>query len=96
VQALLNTLDGDPNVNVRLAAAEALFSFRRVAAARQGLLRSLQEQDSPLVQLALIDYVVRLDEPESPQVIRKFLRKPLVNPAVSKEAEKSLGQLGKL
>jgi anti-sigma factor RsiW len=96
VQALLDTLAGDPNVNVRLAAAEALFSFRRETVARKGLLTSLQKQDSPLVQLALIDYLVRLDEPETPNVLREFLQRPMVNPAVTKEAKNSLEQLGKL
>jgi len=96
VTALRGTLDGDPNVNVRLAAAEALFTFRRNASARQGLLAALSRQDSPLVQLALIDYIVRLEESRAPQVLREFIRQPLLNPAVTKEAEKTLVQFGEL
>ncbi|MBN2433030.1 MAG: hypothetical protein JXQ27_16280 [Acidobacteria bacterium] len=96
VTALLTALDRDPNVNVRLAAAEALFTFRANAAARQGLLAALRRQDSPLVQLALIDTIVRLDEPQVPQVLREFMQRPLLNPAVAKEAAKTLVQFGEL
>ncbi|MDB5236283.1 MAG: repeat protein, partial [Hymenobacter sp.] len=50
VSALLSTLDNDPNVNVRLATLEALAPLAEDPQVRLGLVRSLPQQDSPLVQ----------------------------------------------
>ena len=60
VQVLLNTLNFDPNPNVRLAACEALYRLREAPGVREGLANSLPIQTDPNVQIALIDMVVSL------------------------------------
>src|SRR5205814_491203 len=69
--ALLRALDSDPNVNVRLAAVDALHLFASDVMVRRGLLRSLAEQKSPLVQIELINLMVELKEKESVPVLRE-------------------------
>ncbi len=57
VAALLRTLKEDPNINVRLAALDALEKFNDDRAIRKTMIESIPMQSSPLVQIALIDAV---------------------------------------
>ena len=74
VTALLSTLNNDPNVNVRLATLEALAPLADDPAVRLGLVHSLTRQDSPLVQSALADVMVQLQERRSVKPLRELLR----------------------
>ncbi|HTT64337.1 MAG TPA: zf-HC2 domain-containing protein [Bryobacteraceae bacterium] len=58
LSALLHAVNHDPNVNVRLAAVDALRRFASSPSVRGSLDRSLAKQSSPLVQIALIDFIV--------------------------------------
>jgi putative zinc finger protein/HEAT repeat protein len=93
LRALLAALDSDPNVNVRLAAIEALEQFASRAAIRQGLLAALPRQNSPLVQLELIRLFVELNEKDSVPVLRALLQDRQLNPTVRERAEWGLEQL---
>lgn len=55
IGALVRTLNQDSNVNVRLAAVDALQRFSADAAVRREMRQSLPLQTSPLVQIAVID-----------------------------------------
>src|SRR6266542_2243037 len=48
----------DPNVNVRLASVDALKRFSMQADVRLGTLRALTEASSPMLQVAIIDFMV--------------------------------------
>ena len=91
--ALLETLGQDPNVNVRLAALDALSKRLGEPAVRSGLIRALDKQTSPLMQLALVDVVVESDIRESEGALRQLLRQPGVNETVKKRVEEALHQL---
>jgi len=58
LSALLHAVNYDPNVNVRLAAVDALRKFSASPSVRATLDQSLVKQNSPLVQIALIDLIV--------------------------------------
>ena len=62
---------------------------------RTGLLDALQTQQSPLVQIALIDLLVDLRDANAVQHLRKFQQTPNLNPAVRQRAEWGLRQLGR-
>src|SRR5579884_4011086 len=62
---LLDTLMDDPNVNVRLAVVDALRKFGESQIVHKGVLQALAKQDAPMVQVALIDYVVDTQDKES-------------------------------
>ncbi len=59
LQALLDTLRHDPDVNVRLAAVDALAPALAQPALRDQLLQQVASQPSPMVQIALIDLLLR-------------------------------------
>jgi hypothetical protein len=90
LDALLETLMHDPNVNVRLACVDALKKFGERQIVRRGALQALQRQDSPLVQAALIDFVVELREKEAVDTLRMLSRDPNINEAVRARAAGSL------
>lgn len=55
--ALLDSARQDPNVNVRLAAVDALAAYADTGPVRTGLIDTLGVEESPLVQLALLEAV---------------------------------------
>ncbi len=71
--ALLQTLNEDENVNVRLAALEALKAFVKDDRVREGLVRSISKQDSPMVQLELAGLMVAIQEKKSVKELQKIL-----------------------
>lgn len=72
--ALLQTLNGDANVNVRLAALEALKPYARDSHVREELIRSLAKQDSPLVQVALAELMAAFQVKSSVKELEKILQ----------------------
>lgn len=91
--ALLHTLNYDPNVNVRLAALEALYSFGNEAGMRRELVASLRRQNSPLVQIALIDLLVKVREKQSLDTFRQLLQDEQLNHEVKQRVEWGIQQL---
>ncbi len=71
--ALFKTLNNDPNVNVRLAALEALIPFSSQGTVREGLIRSIAKQDSPLVQLNLAELMAAIQEKKSVSELQKLV-----------------------
>ncbi|MBF9236967.1 HEAT repeat domain-containing protein [Hymenobacter sp. BT683] len=93
VDALLSTLDNDPNVNVRLATLEALAPLAQDPAVRQGLVHSLARQESPLVQTALADVMVQLQERRSVKPLRELLKQENLDESVKSKIEQTIQTL---
>jgi anti-sigma factor RsiW len=91
--ALVETVNSDPNPNVRLAAVEALYLFRNQPGVRESLVSSLAAQDSPLVQVALIDLLVEIREQRAAEALKALVKDQKLNPDVKKLAEQGLKQL---
>ncbi len=94
LQALLETLNDDPNINVRIAAIDALYLFYDHPQVKAGLAASLTRQTSPLVQLALIDLLVEIRERRAAEALRNLIQDDKLNPEVKKRAEIGLARLG--
>ncbi len=90
IKALLFTLNHDENVNVRLVTVEALFRFADDPAVREGLVRSIAQQESPLVQVALADAMVALHEKRSVAPLRELLRRQGTDVYVKEKLESSI------
>ncbi len=71
--ALLQTLNNDENVNVRLAALDALRPYVKNSEVRQDIIRSIAKQQSPLVQVALAELMVELQDKSSVKELEKIL-----------------------
>ena len=93
VQVLLNTLNFDPNPNVRLAACEALYRLREAPGVREGLANSLPIQTDPNVQIALIDMVVSLRVHRAVPQLQRLAKRPDALPVVRAQAEAGIGKL---
>lgn len=91
--ALLATLNSDPNVNVRLTTLEALTHFARDPAVREGLIQSILQQDSPLMQAALADVMLKLQEKRAIQPFKKLLQQKGLNEMVKTKVEQTILQL---
>lgn len=93
LDALLRTVKYDTSVDVRLAAVDALRRYTGDAAVRDGLIGALGGRQSPLVQIALIDVMVELREPESAGALRKLKDDASANEAVRERAGWALQRL---
>lgn len=91
--ALLTTVNHDPNINVRLAAVDALRKFSDSPVGRKGLVQALGKQDSPLVQIAILDQIVDLREKTAATSVKFLLAKQDLNPDVKQRAEWALRQI---
>jgi hypothetical protein len=93
VAALIQRVNRDPNVNVRLAAIDALGKVANETQVRQSLQEALPQQDSPMVQAALIDYLVDAHDRNAVSTIRDLVTRPDLNPTVRDRATYAVRQL---
>ncbi|MDO1447653.1 HEAT repeat domain-containing protein [Rhodocytophaga aerolata] len=93
VQLLINTMNFDPNINVRIAASEALFQFNDDPMVRLALVNSLKIQKDPAIQLTLIDMLIQLKETRAVDTMRKLLQSEEVLDVVKTKAEQGIGTL---
>ena len=91
--ALFDAVDKDPNPNVRLAAVEALYLFRDRPGVRESLVNSLSVQTYPLVQVALIDFLVEVREARAAEALKALVEGDQLTPDVKKRAEQGLKQI---
>lgn len=93
VSALTEAVAHDPSVNVRLAAIDALSKASGSPGVLQSLTQSLPRQDSPMVQAALIDYLVEARDRKALGTLRQLAAQPDLNPAVLERTHFALQQL---
>jgi hypothetical protein len=86
VKALYKTMTEDPNSNVRLAALDALDRLSKDASVRQLLISSLSVQKDPVVQIALIQLLVKLNEKGVVNDLQKIVDDSETMQAVKDEA----------
>src|SRR5688500_2192010 len=72
--ALLQTLNNDENINVRLAALEALKPYVRNINVRKELILSIAKQDSPLVQVSLAEVMAEFQVKSSVKELEKIMQ----------------------
>jgi len=80
-------------VDVRLAALDALGRHGNQPQVRAGLLDALQAQQSPLVQVAVIDLIVELRDTKAIEELRRCSKIPVSIPPCGSERN---GRSGKL
>lgn len=93
VQVLVNTLNFDPNPNVRLAACEALYRLRADPRVGEALVHSLPIQTDPNVQITLIDLLVSLRVHRAVPQLERLAQRPDALPVVRAQAEAGIGKL---
>jgi hypothetical protein len=93
IDALLTTLNNDQNVNVRLMTLEALTHYAADPVVRQGLVASILQQESPLVQAALADVMLKLQERNAIRPFKKLLQQKNLNNLVRTKIETAITRL---
>jgi hypothetical protein len=93
VRALVDTLLHDPNVNVRLAAVDALRRFSERDAVRRGTVQALEDLSFPLVQIAIIDFIVETKDKDAVDALRRLSEDTMANEAVRGRASWGVEQL---
>lgn len=93
VSALIQAVGHDANVNVRLAAIDALTKVASRRDVVDSLSRSLPQQDSPMVQAALIDYLLQARDRQAVTTLRQLEARPDIDPAVLERTHFALQQL---
>ena len=93
ISALVNTLNHDKNVNVRLASLYSLARFADNPAVRDSLVSSLAGQTEPLIQVVLINMLAEKKERRAAAPIRDILSKEKNLKEVKEAAEKGLKKI---
>lgn len=73
INALVETLNNDRNINVRMAAAYALAKFASLRSVCDSLVTSLSFQSDPILQITLINILVDLGEKNALEPIQKII-----------------------
>lgn len=91
--ALLHTLRYDSSVDVRLAALDALSRYSNQTQVRQGVTEALEAQQSPLVQVELIDLLVQWHDRNAIDPLHKLEQDQKADPTVRERARRAIDQL---
>jgi hypothetical protein len=80
-------------VNVRLSTLDALTQMAAHPEVRQGLIASIVQQDSPLLQSAIADVMLKLQEKKSVNSFKELLKQKGLNPGVKDKIKQTITQL---
>ncbi|WP_146192185.1 HEAT repeat domain-containing protein [Marinilabilia rubra] len=89
-ETLIETLNSDPSVNVRLAAVNALQQFAVHQDIRSAMAASLKEQSDPLIQIVLIKMLVQMHEKSVVPTLQEFEADQQTHEMVKQEAQEAL------
>jgi len=73
IDALINKLFNDENINVRLAAAEVLSKFSTLEKVKAALIKSLETEKVPSMQIELIQILGNIQEKRALESMRELL-----------------------
>ena len=93
IEALLSTLNHDPNDNVRLMTLEALTELADNPRVREGLVQSIVSQTSPIMQSAMADVMLKLQEKKSVKPLKKMLDRDDLNSTVKDKLEQTIQEI---
>jgi hypothetical protein len=94
VNALVTTMNSDPNTNVRLAALDALSKFYREPYVKQQLTAALPKQKDPMVQIELIQLLTKMKQKTILNELEKITRDENTLKAVKDQAYSGIYTLG--
>jgi hypothetical protein len=90
---LVESLALDPSVNVRLSALDALYAHADDPTVRASVVACLNREPSPLVQVAMIDFLVGARDRDATPEIRKLAADDKTDLDVRESARRALDQL---
>lgn len=93
VNTLISILHLDENVNVRLAATEALAKFKENERIREAFLKALKVETNPVLQIKLIDALMMSRETRAIPEFQRIMQAADQNETVKQRAAYAMSQL---
>ena len=93
LDALIYTFNNDDNVNVKNAAADALFKFGNHDKVRKAYINGLSTQTDPVLQIKLIDMLVGLNEKRAMPKFQEMMQGESHMKVVKQKAAQGIGKL---
>ncbi|NQZ76429.1 MAG: HEAT repeat domain-containing protein [Ekhidna sp.] len=87
ISTLVSTLNSDESPNVRYAALQALEKFISEEEVRAALVKSLEAQTDPLIQISLITILVEAEERSAIAPLKDIIENTEIAPEVKQQAE---------
>jgi len=89
IEVMLKTLNEDTNTNIRFLTLESLMRFKDNPQIRKGLVQSLTNQESPMIQMEIIELMVSLKAEEIIKQMEILKEIKVLDPTVLEEIKKS-------
>ena len=80
LEALFETLNNDKNINVRLVSLEMLAKFAHLATVREGLIKSIDQQQSPIILIELAEILIQMQDKKSIEELENLLKNEDLDP----------------
>lgn len=93
IDGLINSMAFDTSVNVRLNALNALYAHADQEVVRAGVLACLPRETSPLVQVAMIDFLVAARDRGASAELRELVADAQADTDVRESARRAIDQL---
>jgi hypothetical protein len=93
IDGLINSMAFDPSVNVRLNALNALYLHADQDVVRAGVLACLPREPNPLVQVAMIDFLVASRDRDAAPELRQLIADDKADADVRESARRAIDQL---
>ncbi len=90
INTLISTLMNDENVNVKMAAANALAKYPENKKVRDVLIESLQNEEDPALQITLIGILTQIQDKRAKNAFQNILQNDHTIPVVKQQAEEGL------
>lgn len=87
VKALIERMESDENVNVRLAAIEALDPFIQTETVKNAFINKLETEEEPVAQIAIINSLVKIQEQKALESMQRLLNKEGTAEVVKKQLQ---------
>lgn len=93
LKVLIDLMNHDKQVNVRLAAADALAKFYENEMVREALITQLQNEQNPIMQVELIQILIDLQENRILPTIKKLLQEEDTPIFIKKQIKSQINQI---
>lgn len=87
INVLVKSLTSDKSPNVRIAAANALEKWNSVPVVRAELVKAMEYQNEPIVQITLINILINMGEKDAVKPFRKIVEDESIEEIVRKQAQ---------
>ncbi|MBI9055344.1 MAG: HEAT repeat domain-containing protein [Bacteroidales bacterium] len=90
INTLINTFENDDNINVRIAAANALVKYSESENIRNSFIEILETEKDPALQITLINLLTQMQDERAKKTFKKILNNENTIPVVREQVQEGL------